>query len=135
MWVTEETWAAAVDAAAPLDAEVTLLHVAPADVEALAAPGRGLLGRRPPPHREPTLRALSDDEATALLAEAAARLGRPAATALRRGRAEHEVVEAARDFDVLVLARDGDERPGPRSLGKETRFVVDHAPASVLLVW
>jgi hypothetical protein len=36
----------------------------------------------------------------------------------------------------LVLARDGDRsRLGPRSLGHATRFIVDHAPCPVLLVW
>jgi hypothetical protein len=34
------------------------------------------------------------------------------------------------------VARDGDRsRLGPHSLGHATRFVVDHAPCSVLLVW
>jgi nucleotide-binding universal stress UspA family protein len=37
---------------------------------------------------------------------------------------------------VAVLARDGDRaRLGPKSLGKTTRFVVDHAACPVLLVW
>ena len=37
---------------------------------------------------------------------------------------------------LLVLARDGDRaRLGPRSLGPASRFVVDHAPCPVLLVW
>jgi nucleotide-binding universal stress UspA family protein len=49
---------------------------------------------------------------------------------------EREVVEAAGQADLLVLARDGDrERPGPKSLGPPPRFVVDHAPCGVLLVW
>jgi hypothetical protein len=35
-----------------------------------------------------------------------------------------------------VLARDGDRsRLGPHSLGPAARFVVDHAPCRVLLVW
>jgi hypothetical protein len=39
-------------------------------------------------------------------------------------------------MDLLVLARDGDHsRLGPRSLGPAARFVVDHAPCRVLLVW
>jgi len=39
-------------------------------------------------------------------------------------------------MDILVLARDGDrERLGPRSLGPDARFVVDHAPCRVLLIW
>jgi hypothetical protein len=34
------------------------------------------------------------------------------------------------------MARDGDRsRLGPKSLGKETRFALDHAPCAVLLVW
>jgi nucleotide-binding universal stress UspA family protein len=52
------------------------------------------------------------------------------------GRVEREVVAAAEDVDLLVLARDGDRsRLGPRSLGHAARFVVDHAPCPVLLVW
>ena len=39
-------------------------------------------------------------------------------------------------MDMLVLARDGDHaRLGPHSLGPPARFVVDHAPCQVLLVW
>jgi hypothetical protein len=35
-----------------------------------------------------------------------------------------------------VLARDGERsRLGPKSLGPASRFVVDHAPCPVLLVW
>ena len=46
------------------------------------------------------------------------------------------MVAAAEGMDVLVLARDGDRgRLGPRSLGPAARFVVDHAPCRVLLVW
>jgi hypothetical protein len=36
--------------------------------------------------------------------------------------------------DVLVLSR-ADGHPGPRSIAHETRFVLDHAPCAVLLVW
>ncbi|MGF1424961.1 hypothetical protein [Kitasatospora sp. LaBMicrA B282] len=38
---------------------------------------------------------------------------------------------------LLILARDGDRahHPGPHSLGPAGRFVVDHAPCPVLLVW
>ena len=43
---------------------------------------------------------------------------------------------AARGAALLIVARDGDRsRLGPKSLGKATRFVVDHAPCPVLLVW
>ena len=141
IWLTEDGWQATVDAArdlVPPDAEVTLLHVSPADVEEVAHGLRAsLLGRRPPPPPKPppSLRAISDEEADALLADAAARLGRPASRERRRGRVEREVVGAARAADLLVLARDGDRaEPGPHSLTPVSRFVVDHAPCHTLLI-
>jgi nucleotide-binding universal stress UspA family protein len=143
VWIVEDTWEATVDEAAAFlraDAEVTLLHVAPADVESVAHGARhGLLGRprrhHGPPPPEP-LRAISDEAAEALLAGARERLGRDAATERRRGRVEREVVAMAEGMDLLVLARDGDRtRLGPHSLGPAARFVVDHAPCRVLLVW
>jgi nucleotide-binding universal stress UspA family protein len=71
-----------------------------------------------------------------LLAAAAERLGRPCTRAERAGRAEREVGSAAEGADLLVLARDGDRTHlGPRSLGPASRFIVDHAPCHVLLVW
>ena len=54
----------------------------------------------------------------------------------RRGAIEREVVTAVAGADLLIMARDGDRsRLGPKSLGKAARFVVDHAPCPVLLVW
>jgi nucleotide-binding universal stress UspA family protein len=145
VWIVEDTWEATVAEAAaflPTDAEITLLHVAPTDVETLAAGARhGLLGRarhHPPPGPPPPapLREISEEAAAALLAEARTRLGRDARTDSRRGRVEREVVAAAEGADLLVLARDGDHsRLGPHSLGPAARFVVDHAPCRVLLVW
>ena len=146
VWIVEDTWEATVAEAAaflPADAEVTLLHVAPGDVEELAEGSRhGLLGRRRHPgHSNPptppdTLRAISDEAAESLLADARERLGREARTERRRGRVGHEVAAAAEGMDLLVLARDGDHsRLGPRSLGPGARFAVDHAPCRVLLVW
>jgi nucleotide-binding universal stress UspA family protein len=145
VWIVEDTWEATVAEAAaflPADAEITLLHVAPEDVETLAAGARhGLLGRprhHPPPGPPPPvpLRAISEEAAAELLAEARQRLGREARLDSRCGRVEHEVVAAADDADLLVLARDGDRsRLGPHSLGPQARFVVDHAPCQVLLVW
>ena len=139
IWIVPDTWEATVAEAAallPADADITLLHVATAEVEELAGGARhGLLGRHPPPPHAP-LRAVSDEEAAALLRDAAARLGRAAELLARRGRVEREVVAAAADADLLVLARDGDRaRPGPHSLGPPARHVVDHAPCRVLLVW
>ncbi len=140
-WITEGTWPACIDAAhthAPEDAEIVLLHVTPADVPG-AAHGAfaGLLGRghpeRDPGTRLEHLAAVSADQ---LLAEAAQRLGRPCTRQERIGRVEREVVAAAEGADLLVLARDGDRTHlGPRSLGPASRFIVDHAPCPVLLVW
>ena len=141
IWLVEGTWEGCVDGALPLlpaEAEITLLHVAPADVsEAAGGAMAGLLGRGRGP-RDPGERiaALAGESAAELLEAGAARLGRPARLVRRRGRVEREVVEAAAGADLLVAARDGDRaRLGPRSLGPATRFVVDHAPCQVLLVW
>jgi nucleotide-binding universal stress UspA family protein len=143
LWLVEGTWQGCVDAARPFvpaDAEVTLLYVAPDEVtEAAAGALAGLLGRgRPGPGRNPAERigALSGQAAAALLAAAAARLGRDARRQARTGRVERVVIQAAEGADLLVVARDGDRsRLGPASLGPATRFVVDHAPCQVLLVW
>lgn len=139
IWITESTWQACIDgarSALPHDAEVTLVHVAAADVEGVLAGGRaGLLGRRPPRHPEPAPRAIAAEEAEALLHAAGERLGRPARMLSRRGRVEREVLEVCADADLLVLARDGEPRLGPHSIGPRTRFVLDHAPCQVVLVW
>ncbi|MGO9900076.1 MAG: universal stress protein [Solirubrobacteraceae bacterium] len=141
VWIIEDTWQATVAEAAqflPSDAEITLLHVASTEPETLArAARRGLLGRHPPaPATAQALREISEQTANELLTEAQTRLGRPATLKARYGRVEREVVSAAEGIDVLVLARDGDrERLGPRSLGPATRFVIDHAPCRVLLIW
>ena len=140
-WIVEGTWPACVDAAraiAPADADIVLLHVTGGEVPG-AAHGAyaGLMGRRHP-GRDPGPRVAELGAASAreVLEAAAARLGRPCTTAERRGRAEREVVAAADGAGLLILARDGDDtRLGPRSLGPASRFVVDHAPCPVLLVW
>jgi nucleotide-binding universal stress UspA family protein len=139
IWIAEDTWEGCVDRAAALlpgDAEVTLLHVAPSDVEAIAARGGArLLGRSPPPPPGPPLRAIAEEEAQALLESARGRLARPAQMLARRGKIEREVLEACAGADLLVLARDGEPRLEPKSLGPRTRFVLDHAPCEALLVW
>jgi nucleotide-binding universal stress UspA family protein len=141
VWIIEDTWRATIDDAKELlpdDAEITLLHVVNAEPETVArAARRGLLGRHaPPPRPSQDLQTISGQAAQDLLSEAQARLGRPATLQSRRGRVEREVVASAERADVLVLARDGDrERLGPRSLGPATRFVIDHAPCRVLLIW
>jgi nucleotide-binding universal stress UspA family protein len=136
VWVTEESWMACVDAALARAAadEVTLLHVTDAAaVDAAQGAFTALLGRGGTgPGAQ--LEAMSGAAATEVLEAAAARLARPARQEQRRGRPEREVVQAARGAALLILARQGAEA-GPRSLGKAARFVVDHAPCPVLLVW
>jgi nucleotide-binding universal stress UspA family protein len=142
VWILEDTWQPTVAEAAaylPAGADITLLHVTGTEAEGAARAARhGRLGRpHPAPDRDAEpLRAISEQAAQGLLAEAQARLGRPARCEARRGRVEREVVAAAEGMDVLVLARDGDRAHlGPRSLGPAARFVVDHAPCRVLLIW
>ena len=139
IWIAEDTWEGCVDRAGAVlaeSAEVTLLHVAPTDVEELASHGGArLLGRHPPPPPGPPLRAIAEEEAQALLEAARARLGRPAEVVARRGKIEREVLEVCAGADLLILARDGELRLGPKSLGPRSRFVLDHAPCQVLLVW
>jgi nucleotide-binding universal stress UspA family protein len=141
LWLTEDTWQSCVDAGrwlAPPGADVVLLHVTSDDVAAAAHGAyRALMGRghveRDPGAR---LEAIAAAAAAGLLDAAATRLGRAAARVERHGRVEREVVRAAVGAELLVVVRDGDlTRLGPRSLGPATRFVVDHAPCPVLLVW
>jgi nucleotide-binding universal stress UspA family protein len=139
IWIVEETWKATVAAAAaflPADVDITLLYVTAGEAEAVARGARrGLLGRPHHPSDE-SLGVISEQNARDLLAEAQRLLGRDAEREVRRGRIEREVIAAAEGTDLLVLARDGDRRRrGPRSLGAAVRFVVDHAPCDVLLVW
>ncbi|MBT2422253.1 universal stress protein [Streptomyces sp. ISL-22] len=150
VWITEGTWPACVDAArsrtAP-DEETVLLYVHD-DTVAATAHGAfaGLLGRGHPRGHGPAdgwgsdpgtrVEQLAAASARQLLRAAADRLGRPCARVERAGRVEREVVAAVRAADLLICARDGDPtRLGPHSLGHAARFVVDHAPCPVLLVW
>jgi nucleotide-binding universal stress UspA family protein len=139
IWITENTWEGSIDHARvllPDNADVTLLHVASSDVEEMAVgggPGRLGRHRRPPPG--PPVREIAAEEAQALLGAARVRLGRPAEVSARRGRVEREVLEACDGADLLIVARDGETRLGPKSLGPRTRFVADHARCPVLIVW
>jgi nucleotide-binding universal stress UspA family protein len=143
IWIYEGTWRATVDAAldlAPAGARFTLLHVTPAEVPgAVHGAYAGLLGRAGPDPGS-RLEEMAAISASELLEAAAARLrqglGRPCERLEITGRAERAVVAASAQATLLIVARDGDrERLGPKSLGKATRFVVDHAACPVLLVW
>lgn len=139
VWITEGTWTGCVDAAvklAPPSAEFVLLYVSDTGLaEAVHGAFGGLLGRG---GRDPgeAVAGLTEPAARELLATAAQRLGRPAAVVVLSGEVEREVVAACADADLLVCARDGaHDRLGPRSIGKRSRFVIDHAPCAVLVVW
>ncbi|MET7480373.1 universal stress protein [Streptomyces sp. NPDC005648] len=141
VWIVEGTWASCVDAARAHvgeDTDVVLLHVSGHEVPEIAHGAfAGLLGRGHP-ERDPGIRVerMAAESADRLLRAAADRLGRPCGRVERAGRVEREVVRAAEDAELLILARDGDRgRVGPKSLGPASRFVVDHAPCPVLLVW
>ena len=142
IWVCEGTWRASVDAAlslAPAGARFTLLHVTSAEVpDAAHGAYAGLFGRGHRAVDDPgtRLEKMAATSAGDLLEAAAARLGRRCERLEVQGRPERAVVAASADADLLVVARDGDRtRLGPKSLGKITRFVVDHAACPVLLVW
>jgi nucleotide-binding universal stress UspA family protein len=139
IWISEGTWRATVDAAlslAPAEARFTLLHVtSPAAADAAHGAYLGLLGRsgHDPGER---LDALGSAAAAGLIEAAARRLGRPCERREIHDQTERAVVAASAMADLLIVARDGDRsRLGPKSLGRATRFVVDHAACPVLLVW
>jgi nucleotide-binding universal stress UspA family protein len=139
VWVREGTWRAAVDAAlslAPPGSRFTVLHVTSEDgPDAARGAYAGLFGRG---GRDPATRLAEEaEEAAARLLQAAAeRIGQACDQVELQGRTERVVVAASAQADLLIVARDGDQaRLGPKSLGRETRFVVDHAACPVLLVW
>jgi nucleotide-binding universal stress UspA family protein len=117
---------------------IILLHVSGHDILGIARGSYAGLPGRSDPGRDPGTRMedLAAVNAAELLDAAARRLGRRCTRLERSGRIEREVVTAAEGADLLVLASDGDRgRLGPESLGAATRFVVDHDPWPVLLVW
>jgi nucleotide-binding universal stress UspA family protein len=141
VWIVEGTWRSCVDSTrrlAPAGADITLLYVVDDEVSKVAHGAfAGLIGRgRHGPDPGELADNVSAKAAQEILAEASQRLSSQSAHEIRRGRVEREVVAAAEDADLLIVARDGDRsRLGPKSLGHAARFVVDHAPCPVLLVW
>lgn len=68
--------------------------------------------------------------------QASEALGRPCRQLVASGPTERVITTAADAADLLILARDGDRsRLGPHSLGKHARFIIDHAPCTVELIW
>lgn len=138
IWVCEGTWPACVDAVKRIvgsdDAEIVLLHVS--DDPPLPPRTNSLFGPGKIARREHNTRRLSQEASRELLSNALGRLSREAEVRLESGPTERIVTAAAARADYLILGRDGDLRQlGPRSLGRQTRFIVDHAPCTVLLVW
>lgn len=136
--IVEGVWEAAVDAArdaVPPDADIELLHVSTGGAEQVVHGAfSGLMGRGRRVHS--SVDADVGQQAQALLAAAAERLGRPCRTRALRGRPERAAVSAAEGADLLVMSRDGDfSRLGPRSIGHTSRFIIDHVPCRLLLVW
>jgi nucleotide-binding universal stress UspA family protein len=137
VWINPAAaWESAVDAVAGLICdEIVLLLVTEGGDESTAEALTGVLG---PGGHEPgeAFAGIEEDQAAALFDEAEARIGRPVRRLWERGVPEQVVVAAARDAELLVCVRDGeDARPEAGGLGPVTRFVVDHVPCRVLLVW
>ncbi len=124
----------------PPGAAVELFHVIDeAPVHELGMQFARRPGHPRPPDLDARAREAEARGSDAILEEARAAIGRPAATAVGRGRPEREIVARARETGVslvVVGARPGDLHtpPEPHSLGHVSRFVVDHAPCPVLLV-
>lgn len=140
VWLVEGTWPACVDTArlhAPEDAEIVLLHVTGHEIpDAAHGAFTGPLGLDELEHDSGARPETPAASGRHLLESAADRLGCPCTRMQRTGRIEREVVVAAQGAQLLIVARDGDRsRLGPNSLGPAGRFVVDHAPCPVLLVW
>lgn len=138
-WVEPGTWQAVVEAARrrPGTDDLTLVAAVDASEELPAGIVGGLMGRgRPRERHQQVSSQLTEQAARELLARAAEALGRPCRSQLLTGRVERVVTAACDDADLLLLARDGDRsRLGPASLGRHTRFVLDHAPCTVALLW
>jgi len=133
--IAPATWPAVVAAVNRHGTGNEVLLVASATPPApVVSPFDSLMGRGRPPV-DPLA---GDVEAAAqsLLDQAAAKLDGPCACEVLRGGVERAVVQATAGADCLIICRDGDQtRLGPASLGRETRFIVDHASCAVELIW
>ena len=136
-WVAPGTWDAVIATARqrPTDDRITLVAAADTQQDVPSGIFSGLMGRGHAPGHQ-YYDKLSRDAARDLLDQASRALDRECDTQLLVGRTERVVTEACDDADLLILARDGDRsRLGPHSIGRHTRFVIDHAPCTVALLW
>jgi nucleotide-binding universal stress UspA family protein len=137
-WIAAGTWPAVVEAMQrrPASDELVLVAVADESDGVPTGPLAGLMGRGRRAEATAAVDQPSHSAAQELLDQAVAALGRPCEAQLRTGFTEREVTAAAAAIDLLIVARDGDRTHlGPRSLGRHTRFVIDHAPCTVAVVW
>lgn len=136
-WIAPGTWDAVVATAnkRPQTDRITLVAVADNTQDVPSGMLSGLMGRAHAPGYE-YYDKISQEAAQSLLDQAKDRLGRECETQLLVGKTEEVVTESLEDAGLLILARDGDRsRLGPKSIGRHTRFVLDHAPCTVALVW
>ncbi|HQZ00578.1 MAG TPA: hypothetical protein PKV13_12340 [Propionicimonas sp.] len=137
VWVAAGTWPAVVEAARrrPESDQITLVAADDTGESLPTGVLGGLMGRgrRGP---QPEVSGLTLAEASALLEQAAAALGRPCRTQVVSGPTERVITAAAEQAEWFIIARDGDRsRLGPSSLGRHARFIIDHAPCTVELIW
>ncbi len=122
------------------DDELVLLHV----IDMGPRHDLNHLGGTLRPHhlRGAELDAAEEETGRAMLRESgeeASRLGFTAVTRLERGRPEQVIVAVARELEIHVVALFARENPGaypiqgPPSIGHTARFVIDHAPADVVV--
>ncbi len=91
------------------------------------------------PHRHAEIEAAEQDAAEQVVDRACSILARllplEPERAVRRGKTNEVIRELAEEWDAdLVVVRGRGGRPGPHSIGKTARFLIDHAPRAALLI-
>lgn len=123
------------------DAQMTVVHVLDPGgrAEWQRAAGHHLLRSHPPQTGAQSMYTADHDEGERLLAAAATALSQTSAaqvrTRLLEGSPKHTIQALLADepADALVVFVHGHE-VGPKSIGKEARFLIDHAPCAVLVI-
>lgn len=134
-WVSPETWRSVIEEVNRRPETDVVRVIAVVDVDHDLPPG--LLDRVSGRGRAARiLKDLSEESAERALAKALSLIELSCESKLLKGPTARVVVEECEWADVLILARDGDRsRLGPRSIGRNSRFVIDHAPCSVTIIW